>query len=123
MHYQIFRHRLATDSKFNLIRDLYVQVMSEDKALCQAAHNNIKRGVFVNGQMHPRLESAPLHVQQRVRECVKEQVAREKVAGREIWAARQAGNEDGISAEDEAICEGLRRGGGGGCATEGGVEW
>lgn len=65
------------------------------------------RGLFVNGEMHPRVESAALHHQAKGREAVKRHLEREKVAGREIWPARQEGNEDEVSRDDEEICRGL----------------
>ena len=107
MHYQIFCSKNASDKLFKLINELYYQVMSEDKALCAGAHKNLARGVFVNGQMHPRLESASLHFQSRTRDIVKAHAKREKSAGRQIWPARQAQNDDPVSKEDEEFCAGL----------------
>lgn len=107
MHYQIFRNKNSSVELFNLINDLYTQVMHEDKVLAANVQKNMDRGLFVNGEMHPRVESAPLHHQAKTREMVKKHLAKEKEAGREIWPARQAENEDEVSREDEEICRGL----------------
>lgn len=107
MHYQIFRNKNSPDDLFNLINTLYKQVMSEDKALAASSHKNIARGMFVNGEMHPKLESASLYHQDKTRQCVKAHLAKEKAAGHQIWPAQQAPNEDVVSKEDEAICAGL----------------
>ena len=87
MHYQIFRHKAASQELFDKINVLYKQVMNEDKGLASAVQKNMERGIFVNGQIHPRVESAALHQQARTREAVGEHLAREKEAGREVWPA------------------------------------
>lgn len=61
--------------------------MSEDKALVLAAHQNIERGVFVNGELHPRLEQGPVFFQKLCRETVKAHLKEEKKAGHTIWPA------------------------------------
>lgn len=61
----------------------------------------------MNGELHPRVESAALHHQAKARDAVKAHLEREKEVGREIWPARQEGNRDEVSREDEEICAGL----------------
>lgn len=61
--------------------------MSEDKVLCQAAQRNINAGVFVNGEMHPRLEKGPLYFQKLCRDTVVDHFEREKAARKQIWPA------------------------------------
>lgn len=107
MHYQIFRNKNSPKEKFDLINDLYKQVMSEDKALAAGVHKNLVRGVFVNGQLHPRLESAELHLQAKTRESIKAHLEKEKAAKCQLWPAHQAPNSDLASKEDEAVCAGL----------------
>ncbi|OAP57714.1 hypothetical protein AYL99_08452 [Fonsecaea erecta] len=108
MHYQIFRNKTSSDEDFQRIHQLYARVVSEDKILCELAQKNLNAGVFVNGQMHPRLEKGPLYFQQRAREAIREHVAQEKAAGREIWPARQRLPGDAaVSKEDEDLCSGL----------------
>lgn len=107
MHYQIFRNKNSTQELFDLVNVLYKQVMNEDKGLACGVHKNMERGLFVNGQMHPRVESAAIHMQARAREAVKEHAAEEKVAGHQLWPAAQAPNSDLLSKEDEEFCAGL----------------
>ncbi|TKX26901.1 oxidoreductase-like protein 7 [Elsinoe australis] len=106
--YEIYRNRNSSESDFRLIADMYARVMSEDKALCNAAQKNISTGVFVNGQLHPKYEKAPLFFQSTVREVIYEHFKKEKEAGKEIWPARQALPDNAeVSLEDQEICEGL----------------
>lgn len=107
MHYQIFRNKNSPQELFTLIHDLYKQVMYEDKQLAANVQKNMNRGVFVNGQMHPRVESAPLHHMAKTREAVKAHAAKEKAAGRQLWPAVQAPNSDLASKEDEDFCASL----------------
>lgn len=109
MSYQIFRNKNSTEEQFQSIHQLYAKVVSEDKILCELSQRNLEAGVFVNGQMHPRLEKGPLYFQKVVRETVREQVEKEKKLGREIWPARQRlqEGEDEVSLEDVQLCEGL----------------
>tara|TARA_R110002003_G_scaffold40_11_gene2727 strand:+ start:4860 stop:5225 length:366 start_codon:yes stop_codon:yes gene_type:complete len=108
MSYEIYRNRHSSDADFHLIADMYERVMREDKVLCDAAQKNLDRGVFVNGQLHPKYEKAPLFFQNTVREVVSEHWERERREGREIWPARQTMRENvGVSEEDERICAGI----------------
>jgi hypothetical protein len=107
MHYQIFRHKDARPELFDKVNTLYKQVMSEDKGLAVGVQKNMERGLFVNGLMHPRVESAVLHQQARLREMVKEHAQKEKGAGRQIWPAAQAPNGDPASMDDEQFCASL----------------
>lgn len=108
MSYQIFRNKNSGDKEFRLISELYAKVVSEDKVLCQLAQKNLNAGIFINGQMHPRLEKGPLYFQKVTREVIREHVAREKAAKREIWPARQKLPGDAqVSKEDEELCSGL----------------
>lgn len=113
--YEVYRNKHSTDEQFHIIADMYERVMREDKVLCNAAQRNLDRGVFVNGQLHPKYEKAPLFFQQTVREVVTEHFQREKKEGREIWPARQrvVGNVGGTD-EDEEICSGIACGSGAG---------
>ena len=109
MHYEIYRHRHASDEAFKIISEMYARVMAEDKVLCERSQRNINAGVFVAGQMHPRCEKGPLYMQQAVREAIYEHFEKEKEAGEEIWPARQRipGGEE-TSRMDMEICKGLR---------------
>ena len=88
MRYEVYRHKEAPKSEFDFIAQMYRRVMSEDKALCEASQKNLNRGVFVNGEMHPRLEQGPLFFQAKCREMVKEHREREMLIKREIWPAQ-----------------------------------
>lgn len=107
MHYQIFRHKNAKPELFDKVNTLYKQVMSEDKGLAAGVQKNMERGLFVNGLMHPRVESAVLHQQARLREMLKEHVEKEKAAGRQLWPAAQVSSTDQTSKEDEDFCASL----------------
>lgn len=107
MHYQIFKNKNSPQELFDLINNLYKQVMSEDKALAVNVQRNMERGLFVNGQMHPRVESAALHHQAKVRESVKAHLEKEKAAGRQIWPAVRTLKTDSATWEDEELCAGL----------------
>lgn len=109
MQYQVFRNKNASDADFDLVNQIYKRVMSEDKELCAQAQKNINAGIFVNGEMHPRLEKGPLHFQKVCRETVTEHYKREQSAGgMEIWPARQELPETAAaSQEDIDFCKGL----------------
>lgn len=82
--------------------------MSEDKYLCNQAQKNLNAGVFVNGEMHPRLEKGPLHFQNNVRQEVVAHFKREKAARKEIYPARQTLPDDAkVAKEDIDFCTGL----------------
>ncbi|KAJ4309290.1 hypothetical protein N0V84_011581 [Fusarium piperis] len=113
MAYEIYRNRNSSDVDFKLISDMYARVMSEDKVLCNNAQKNLDRGVFVNGQLHPKYEKAPLFFQSTVREVITEHYKREKSEGREIWPAKQKLPGDAqVSEQDEILCANI------GCGTE-----
>jgi hypothetical protein len=88
MRYEVYRHKHAPEADFQSIAQMYRRVMSEDKALCEASQRNLNRGVFTNGEMHPRLEQGPLFFQSMCRDLVKEHRQREMEEGREIWPAK-----------------------------------
>ncbi|KAI0878662.1 hypothetical protein GGS24DRAFT_487061 [Hypoxylon argillaceum] len=105
MYYEVFRNKKSSDEDFNVINDIYKRIMSEDKYLCASAHKNIQAGVFVNGEMHPRMEQGPLFFQNLVRELVTTHHKAEKKAGQEIWPARQKLPGDAkASEEDLELC-------------------
>lgn len=103
MAYEVYKNRHSPEEDFRLISDMYARVMEEDKVLCNNAQKNLDRGVFINGQLHPKYEKAPVFFQQSVREVITEHFNREKAAGGEIWPARQK-VPSGTSEVDESIC-------------------
>ena len=118
MEYEVYRHKEASDEDFEHIDSFFKRVLDEDKHLCNAAQKNLNAGVFVNGQLHPHLESAPLFFQNTVRSLLRGHRDQERKQGGEIWPARQhsAGQ---ATAEDIAFCSGLT------CSSEtsGVMEW
>jgi rubrerythrin len=115
MNYEIYRNKASSDEEFTRIAEIYERVMREDKVLCDAAQKNLDRGVFVNGQLHPKWEKAPLFFQNNVRQTITEHYEREKREGREIWPAKRTMRENvKVSDADEAICRGIE------CGVEGG---
>lgn len=109
MSYQVFRHKDATEEAFQTVNQMYKRIMSEDKVLCAAAQRNVNNGVFLNGEMHPRMEKGPLFFQNLCREAVMEHYAREKTANKELWPARQQlnGYNAAVSEKDVEFCAGL----------------
>ncbi|VUC23004.1 unnamed protein product [Clonostachys rosea] len=87
--YEVYRNRHASDEDFELIDSMYKRVMKEDKELCNTAQKNISTGVFINGELHPKLEKGPLYFQKLLREAVVQHFKREQEAGHEIWPAQQ----------------------------------
>lgn len=108
MAYEIYRNRNSSDAEFKLISEMYARVMGEDKVLCNNAQKNLERGVFTNGELHPKYEKAPLFFQSTVREVITEHFEREKAAGEQIWPAKPkvSCNAD-VSEKDEEICASL----------------
>lgn len=108
MHYQIFRNKNSSEEQFQAIHQLYAKVVSEDKVLCELAQKNLNAEIFVNGEMHPRLEKGPLFFQKVVRKVIREHWEREKLAKKEIWPARQQlPGTAGESEDDAQMCSSL----------------
>ena len=89
MRYEVYRNKNSSEEQFQLVNQIYKRIMSEDKYLCELAQRNLNAGVFVNGEMHPRLEKGPLYFQKVVRDTVTAHFKREQTAKQEIWPARQ----------------------------------
>ena len=105
MKYEVYRNKTSSDEDFELINQMYKRIMTEDKALCANAQKNLNNGVFVNGELHPRMEKGPLYFQNAVRELLREHHKREEKEGREIWPARQTlPAKASTSKEDEDFC-------------------
>ena len=108
MHYQVFRNKHSTDEQFDLVNQIYKRIMSEDKYLCDNAQKNLNAGVFINGEMHPRLEKGPLHFQKTVRDTVTAHYKREQAVKHEIWpATQQLPNTASATKQDIDFCSGL----------------
>ncbi|KAI9932595.1 hypothetical protein MW887_008840 [Aspergillus wentii] len=88
MRYEVYRNKFATDADFTLISDMYKRIMSEDKYLCINTQQNLNKGVFVNGELHPEMEAGPIHFQRTVRDVVTEHREKEEAIGQEIWPAQ-----------------------------------
>lgn len=108
IYYEVYRNKKASEEEFQLVSTMYRRVMTEDKALCSAAQKNLDNGIFINGEMHPKMEKGPLYFQKLVRETVTDHHKREQVAKEEIWPARQKlPGSASASAEDIEFCSGL----------------
>lgn len=118
MEYEVYRHKESSDEDFEYIDSFFKRVLHEDKHLCNAAQKNLNAGVFVNGQLHPSLESAPLFFQNTVRTVLTRHRDDERREKREIWPARQR-SADQSTIEDILFCSGLA------CSAEGtsDLEW
>lgn len=105
MMYEVYRNKYSTDEDFTLIDDIYKRIMSEDKVLCAYAQKNINTGVFLNGELHPKMERGPLYFQKLVRDALTEHHELEKRVGEEIWPARQSLPECAVAAaKDMKLC-------------------
>jgi hypothetical protein len=107
MEYEVYRHVDAADEDFEHIDSFFKRVLAEDKHLCNAAQRNLNAGVFINGELHPHLESAPLYFQNVVRRLVTDHRKSEEAKGEEIWPARRSLPVSKITEDDEAFCAGL----------------
>ncbi|KAI1437100.1 hypothetical protein GGR50DRAFT_686084 [Xylaria sp. CBS 124048] len=101
MYYEVYRNKHSSAEDFQVINDIYKRVMSEDKYLCAGAHKNIQAGVFVNGELHPKMEQGALHFQKLVRDLVTAHHAREQKSREEIWPARQRLPGDAVASEQD----------------------
>lgn len=106
MEYEVYRHIDATDEEFKYIDEFFKQVLDEDKHLCNAAQKNLNAGVFVNGQLHPDLESAPIFFQSVVKKLLVDHREEETRRGKDIWPARRYIPSSSTDEED-AFCAGL----------------
>lgn len=87
---------------------MYKRIVAEDKALCEGSQKNLNAGVFVNGQLHPKLEHGPLFFQKVHREAIKAHIRLEQEAKKRIWPAQQKLPLAAIvSREDAALCSDL----------------
>jgi hypothetical protein len=108
MRYEVYRNKNSPEEDFQRIDQIYKRVMAEDKSLCDLTQKNLNSGVFVNGELHPKLEKGPLYFQQAVREIVQGHHKREQAAKQEIWPARQQlPNTALVSGKDIEFCSGL----------------
>jgi hypothetical protein len=115
MEYEVYRHKDASDESFNDIWNTFKQVLTEDKDLCNAAQKNLNGGIFLNGELHPRVEKGPLFFQGLSRTLVMDHREEEEALGREIWPARPKHSRSDQTKVDEGFCESLE---GGSCAAE-----
>lgn len=108
IRYEVYRCKNATDEQFKLVDTMYKRVMNEDKVLCAAQQRNLNSGVFVNGELHPKMEKGPLYFQKLVREALTGHHGREQAAKQEIWPARQQMPYNAVvSTKDIEFCSGL----------------
>lgn len=56
MEYEVYRANDATDEEFMDVSDFFKQVLKEDKDLCNGAQKNLNAGIFMSGELHPRVE-------------------------------------------------------------------
>ncbi|PYH31284.1 aromatic ring-hydroxylating oxygenase subunit alpha [Aspergillus neoniger CBS 115656] len=123
MKYEVYRNKNSSDEDFELINTMYKRIMSEDKYLCDLTQKNLNAGVFVNGELHPKMEKGPLYFQKVVRDVVTEHFQREEKEGQEYWPARQrVPKEAATSAQDMQFCANLGCGAGKECCSNIGAQ-
>lgn len=107
MEYEVYRHKDASDEDFKSICDTFRQILQEDKDLCNAAQENLNRGIFRSGELHPRVEKGPLFFQQRTRKLVMDHRAEEEKLGKQIWPATPHHKATDQAREDVDFCNSL----------------
>ncbi|KAI5467246.1 hypothetical protein BGZ63DRAFT_459273 [Mariannaea sp. PMI_226] len=90
MRYEVYRNKDASEADFRQVSDMYKRVMTEDKFLALGAQENMKRGVYISGELHSEFEKGAVWFQNNVRQCVKEHFELEQAAGRQIWPIGQS---------------------------------
>lgn len=125
MRYEVYRNKSSSDADFTRIDGIYKRVMAEDKYLCDLTQKNLNTGVFVNGELHPKMEMGPLYFQKSVKAEVTKHWQKEREGKAEIWPARMRLDEMGgsvlVSGREVEFCEGLGCGEGGGMRE--GLAW
>ena len=107
MEYEVYRHKDASDEEFERIDSMFKRVLGEDKYLCDNTQKNLNAGVFINGEMHPRMEEGPLYFQSRVRELLTHHQKLEKAAKRDINPAQQVlPISASVTEQDLGLCSG-----------------
>lgn len=61
MEYEVYRHNDATDEEFTQLSDFFKAVMQEDKLLCNGVQKSLESGIFLSGELHPRVEKVILN--------------------------------------------------------------
>lgn len=118
MKYEVYRNKNSSDADFELVDSIYKRIMSEDKYLCNLTQKNLNAGVFINGELHPRLEKGPLYFQKVVRDLLLEHYEREQEAQQEIWPARQVlPTSASVTEQDLSFCSNLPCQAGADCCT------
>lgn len=107
MEYEVYRHKDATDEEFDHIDSFFKRVLGEDKYLCDEVQKNLNAGVFINGELHPDLESAPIYFQSTVRKLLADHRKKENDKGEELWPARRLMPHSEVTKDDNAFCDGL----------------
>ncbi|KAH7214446.1 Rieske [2Fe-2S] iron-sulfur domain-containing protein [Fusarium oxysporum] len=108
----------ASDEDFNEISNCFKQILKEDKDLCNAAQKNLNAGIFVNGELHPRVEKGPLFFQETTRKLVMEHHQQEGHEGHEIWPAAPKNGQSGNGQDDIDFCNKLEA-----CAGSDSLMW
>ncbi|KEZ43926.1 hypothetical protein SAPIO_CDS4114 [Scedosporium apiospermum] len=102
-------HNDASDEDFTGIWEFFKQVLREDKDLCNAAQKNLNAGIFLNGELHPRVEKGPLFFQDLTRKLVMEHQKQEETVGHEIWPATPRHKLTDKNEEEVDFCNALDR--------------
>lgn len=119
MEYEVYRHKNASDADFKKIDEMFKRILSEDKWLCNNAQKNLNAGVFINGEMHPKMEQGPLYFQSQVRKLLNQHHKLEEAAKKEIRPAQQVLSGDkGVTEVDMGFCSGVACG-----KDKGALEW
>lgn len=85
----MYRHKDASDIDFEAIDSMFKRILAEDKWLCENTQKNLEAGMFISGEMHTRMESGPLFLQNKVRGILQNHHKGEERLGHEVWPAQQ----------------------------------
>lgn len=109
MEYEVYRHKDASDEDFKTIDEMFKRILTEDKYLCNNAQKNLNAGVFVNGEMHPKMEQGPLYFQSVVRDLLNRHRHLEETQKKQIRPAQQQilAKDAQNTEQDQGLCSGL----------------
>ncbi|THH05920.1 hypothetical protein EW145_g4448 [Phellinidium pouzarii] len=101
MEYDVYRRKTITYEELREFMKFYEQVEKEDYNLCTATQKGLNAGIYSQGPLHPDKENGVIFYQERtvgkhIDFCEKH-LAAEKAAGREIYPAQPASQQQDAS--------------------------
>ncbi|KIW48788.1 uncharacterized protein PV06_01353 [Exophiala oligosperma] len=91
----------STPESYERMVKFYRKVVDEDLELCERVQENLERGVFETGTLHPFHEEGVHAFQKMVLGVLDEHVELEKTIGKELWAAKPTTPRRGTGGVDD----------------------